>query len=292
MKYSATVPAKEPTKAKTKIYVALATYANNLRRDTHQSLVEIYSAAGRAMFPDVEFMEGGIGGDGVARARNGLSQDFVLNSDATHFLCVDIDIRFQPYHVKRLLDADKDIIGGLYAAKQMNHRWIMNPLPDVPFDPRKGVQKVNETGTGLKLIKRKVFEDMIAAYPEIGYLCDGRPGRPMLWDFWSMGVVDSRYLSEDYYFDYRARKIGYEIYCDGLCQIVHEGLIGYPFTANLEVFDGMTIEAIYDLAVKMGCVKARDQEDLTNAYPCHFDGEVKTVPKIGERTADVLEVVT
>lgn len=250
-------------KPKKKVYVALATYANNIRRDTHQSLVAMYSAVYREMFPDVEFIEAGIGGDGVARARNGLAQDFILNSDCTHFLAIDVDIRFKPEHIRRLLDADKDIVGGLYAAKQLNHRWIMTELPGVPFVASNGVQKAWECGTGLKLIKRKVFEDMITAFPEIAYLCDGRPGRPVMWDFFSMGVVDGRYLSEDYYFDYRARKIGYDIHVDGLCQVVHEGFIGFPFTSNLPVFDDMTIDRVHDLALSLGNVQHRDQEGLT-----------------------------
>jgi hypothetical protein len=250
---------------KKKIYVALATYANNIRRDTHQSLVALYTGSGKALMPDVEFIEGGIGGDGVARARNGLCQDFILNSDCTHILFVDVDIRFLPEHVKRLVDADVDIIGALYAAKQLNHRWIMTELPGVPFDASKGVQKVYECGTGLKLVSRKVFEAQISAFPEIAYMCDGRPGRPVLWDFFSMGVVDGRYLSEDYYMDHRARKIGFDIYVDGLCQVVHEGFIGYPFTSNMPVFDKVTVDQIHDLAVQMGNDTHRDQEGLTRA---------------------------
>lgn len=252
-------------KPKKKVYVALATYANGIRRDTHQSLVAMYSAACRAMFPDAEFIEAGIGGDGVARARNGLAQDFILNSDCTHFLTVDVDIRFKPEHVRRLLDADKDIVGALYAAKQMNHRWIMTDLPGKPFVASDGVQKVFEVGTGLKLHKRCVFEDMIKAFPEIAYLCDGRPNSPVLWDFFSMGVVDGRYLSEDYYFDHRARKIGYDIHVDGLCQVAHEGFIEYPFTSNLKIFDDMTIEHVHDLAMSLGNVANREPEGLRRA---------------------------
>lgn len=251
------------TVTKKKVYVALATYANNIRRDTHQSLVAMYSAACRSMFPDVEFIEAGIGGDGVARARNGLAQDFILNSDCTHFLAIDVDIRFKPEHIRRLLDADRDIIGGLYAAKQLNHRWIMTPLQNAPFVESNGVQAVFETGTGLVLVKRKVFEDMISSFPEIAYLCDGRPGAPVMWDFFSMGVVDGRYLSEDYYFCNRARRIGYDIHCDGLCQVVHEGFIGYPFTSNLPVFDDMTIDRVHDLALSLGDTTHRDQEGLS-----------------------------
>lgn len=249
---------------KRKIYVALATYANNIRAETHQCLVAMYSAALRDMFPDVEFQEGCIGGDGVSRARNWLAQDFLLNTDCDSFLPIDVDIGWRPEHIKRLIAAEVDICGALYACKQMNHRWIMTELPDAPFVESKGVQKVYECGTGMVLIKRKVFEGMIQAFPEIAYLCDNPSSRGRVkWDFFSMGVVEGRYLSEDYYFCHRARKIGFDIHVDGLCQVVHHGGIGFPFTSNLKVFDDMTIDQVHELAVGKGNIEHRNKDDLT-----------------------------
>jgi len=64
-------------------------------------------------------------------------------------------------------------------------------------------------------------------------------------------------------FDHRARKIGFDIYVDGLCQVVHEGFIGFPFTSNMPVFDKLTVDEIHNLAVSLGNDSVKDQEGLT-----------------------------
>jgi hypothetical protein len=250
-----------------KIYLALPTYSNTVRRDFMLSLVAILmdSAGKKGIFPDVEFVIGSIGGDGVARARNSLTQDFLLNTDCTHILYLDVDIIFEPRHVRRLIDAQKPIVAGLYAAKQLAHRWIATDLPNELADPVTGLKRVQEAGTGIKLYERSVFEAMIGAFPEIAYLCDGSTDGVIKWDFFSMGVVNGRYLSEDYYCDYRARKIGFDVWVDTQCQVQHEGFIRYPYTSNVPVLDGMTIDHIYSLAEKLGSTTVHDAEGLRRA---------------------------
>lgn len=55
----------------------------------------------------------------ITRARNALTHGF-LNSDATHLLFIDSDIRFNPEDVVAMLKADKEVICGMYPKKEIN----------------------------------------------------------------------------------------------------------------------------------------------------------------------------
>ena len=55
----------------------------------------------------------------ITRARNALTHGF-LNSDATHLLFIDSDIRFNPEDVIAMLKADKEVICGMYPKKEIN----------------------------------------------------------------------------------------------------------------------------------------------------------------------------
>lgn len=250
-----------PVTHKKKVYLALPTYSNAMRRDFVMSLMTILWID---PIPNVEFVLGTIGGDGVARARNNLAQSFMLSSDCEMILCIDIDVIFTRDHVIKIIESvskKRPIVGANYAAKSMFHRWIRNDLPGEVADAE-GLLKVNEIGTGLKAYHRCYFEEVMGAFPEIQYFCDGGQGQLVKWDFFSMGVVDGRYLSEDYYTDYRARKIGIPVYCHTGVEIQHEGFALYPFTSNFPVFDGMTVNDVIALAKKTGNGEFRDPDGL------------------------------
>lgn len=257
-----TEPAKVPAKPERReVYVALPTYANTLRRDFVESLLMLLIRKDE-LFPNTDFIFGTTGGDGVARSRNGLTQQFLLATKASDIVFIDVDIGFQPEQFARLLSHPVDIVGASYPAKTMQHRWIYTDLPNEKADPATGLKKVMETGTGMKRYTRRPFELMIAAFPEIQYFCDGSSDQPVKWDFFSMGVVNGRYLSEDYYCDYRARKIGLDVYVDTQCQVTHDGHIRFPFYSNVEVFKGMSIDQLFSVAEKLGNINVRDADGL------------------------------
>ena len=55
----------------------------------------------------------------ITRARNGLAKAF-LDTDCTHLFFVDADIRFQAQDVIRMLNAEKEVICGIYPKKEVN----------------------------------------------------------------------------------------------------------------------------------------------------------------------------
>jgi hypothetical protein len=61
----------------------------------------------------------------ITRARNRLTNDF-LATDSTHLMFIDADITFNPEYIVRMLNADKDIICGLYPKKEIN--WAVSGI--------------------------------------------------------------------------------------------------------------------------------------------------------------------
>lgn len=175
-------------------------------------------------------------GDGVARSRNQLTADF-LASDCTHLLWIDCDLIFSVEHITRLLAQDVDLVGGLYPKKQEGPvEWVINHLPGSDTANERGLQEVRYIGTGFMLIKRRVFETMIAKHPEIVFTADYGTRRQEH-DLWPMGVFvypngDRRYLSEDWWFCQRARDLGFKVWADCGVVIKHLGTVAFPLRAQ------------------------------------------------------------
>jgi len=68
----------------------------------------------------------------ITRGRNALVQGF-MKTDCTHLMFVDADIRFNPNDVLTMLEADKEIICGIYPKKEINwnqvHKAALEGVP-------------------------------------------------------------------------------------------------------------------------------------------------------------------
>lgn len=246
---------------KKKVFIALPTYSNNMRRDFVMSLIGILWTD---PIPGIDWTIGTIGGDGVARSRNDLARNFLTTTACDIILFIDIDIVFQPHHVARILELvgpERPIIGGRYPAKTMEHRWIENDLPNEKPD-QDGLLRVMEVGTGFKAYHRSYFEKVRDAFPEIRYWCDGADTRDEAWDFFSMGVVNGRYLSEDYYADYRANRLGIPVFVDTRCELQHEGVFKYPFHSNMKVSSRVDLGTFVSMAEMLGAPGHNISEDV------------------------------
>jgi hypothetical protein len=190
----------------------------------------------------------------ISRARSTLLAAFLDNAAATHLLFVDADIGFEPEQVERLLSVNKEFAGALYPLKSID--WELIPQRCVEggesvkqaalsyvgtFCPEAERRREGDfvtgiyVGGGFQLIRRSAIERMIAAYPEThfksvhclpmsGVRRDGVQSSNLyaLFDC----VIDAEtgtYLSEDYSFCLRWRKIGGEIWIDGKSKLRHCG---------------------------------------------------------------------
>lgn len=197
----------------------------------------------------------------VPRARNNLVHQF-LQTDCTHLLFIDGDIEFQPEDVVSMLRQDTDVLGGLYAKKHINWQKIADIIHTMPDIPPQNLQhlasdyvfysknpitrldellEVEETGTGFLLIRRKVFLDMINAYPQLQYR-DTETNEYRYCFFTTpidshgsiTGNGTDRHLSEDYAFCYLWKKIGGKVMIAPWVALNHIG--NYSYTTDLSVF--------------------------------------------------------
>jgi hypothetical protein len=194
-----------------------------------------------------------MGGDSlITRSRSVLVSRFLDNPRATHMMFIDADISFEPEQFLRLLRLDKDFAAGAYPLKQIDWRALParalagEPLAEaglsyvgqlcggVELRREAGFATAKYAGTGFQLIKRRVFESMIAAYPELKFkavhtLTNETPNSDNLYALFEC-LIDPEtgaYLSEDYAFCTRWRALGGEIWLDLRSRLTHAGMSYY-----------------------------------------------------------------
>ena len=168
----------------------------------------------------------------VNRARNSCAAKF-LAGDATHLMFVDADIQFNPTDIVKLVAHDKDIVGGIYPQKTLPPKMVVNTLDN---GKREGdLVEVGTLGTGFMLIKRHVFEQMIAAgatkYTDAIGLNSLENNNQ--YDFFNC-TIDSngRYLTEDWSFCRKWRELNGQIWADTTIALTHVGY--YRFQPSME----------------------------------------------------------
>jgi hypothetical protein len=190
----------------------------------------------------------------ISRARSTLVAAFLDNPAATHLLFVDADISFEPQQVERLLRFDKEFSGALYPLKSID--WDLIPQRCVERGESVKQAAISYVGTfcseaerrqegdfatgiyvggGFQLIRRSAIERMIAAYPathfkSVHILPMSGVRRDVVQSSNLFALFDcvidpetGAYLSEDYSFCLRWRKIGGEIWIDVKSKLTHCG---------------------------------------------------------------------
>jgi hypothetical protein len=195
----------------------------------------------------------------ITRARNGMAYDF-LKSDATHLMFIDADISFNPKDIVRMIEADKDIICGLYPKKEINWHLVEQAVKkgidykDLPAYTGSFVvnlvggaheqtgdintpMEIDNGGTGFMLIKRNVFEalqDKVPTYTnDMIQIIDKNPQRKIIHEFFATSIDETtnRLLSEDYHFCKLARQNGFKVYAAPWANLTHTGT--YMFSGQL-----------------------------------------------------------
>ncbi len=141
----------------------------------------------------------------VNRARNSCAAKF-LSGDCTHLMFVDADIQFNPRDIVKLIQHDKDIVGGIYPQKTLPPKMVVNTLNN--GEQQGDLIEVGTLGTGFMMIKRSVFEKMIeeGATPYVDAIGLSPEENLNQYDFFQC-TIDSkgRYLTEDWSFCRRWR---------------------------------------------------------------------------------------
>ena len=159
----------------------------------------------------------------VNRARNSCAAKF-LSGDCSHLMFVDADIQFNPQDIVKLINHDKDIVGGIYPQKTLPPKMVVNTLNNGEHEG--DLIEVGTLGTGFMLIKRSVFEKMIeeGATPYVDAIGLSPKEDSNQYDFFQC-TIDSngRYLTEDWSFCRRWRQLGGKIWADTTIGLTHVG---------------------------------------------------------------------
>jgi len=148
----------------------------------------------------------------IAENRNCLAAR-AIRSGATHMMFIDDDMVFPEDTIMRLLAHNKDIMGVKYQPRQVssNHATGMfktNIEPDqIPTDR---IYPCDGVGTGIMLINLDVFKKI---------------ERP--WFDFITHEVGMIITGEDFYFCYKAKDAGCEVWADPTLQIGHIGDFTY-----------------------------------------------------------------
>jgi len=175
----------------------------------------------------------------VTRARNILSAMF-MESTASHLFFIDADIEFDVDSILRALAYDKDILAAAYPKKALpvqyaiNFKFLDPATKQVKIE--NGAVEVLDASTGFFCIKRRVFDKMREAYPELHYRNDSNIDEKFhkyCYSFFDTlhDPDDNRYLSEDYTFCRRWQKLGGEIWLDPNTKLNHVGT--YTFEGDV-----------------------------------------------------------
>jgi hypothetical protein len=221
----------------------------------------------------------------ITRARAYACDEF-MRSDATHMIFIDSDIGFNPNDVIAMLAMQNpdptvdnyDVVAGPYPKKCIawekvkvavdkgygdeNPNELSKFIGDFVFNPVEGngvIQlgqptEVGETGTGFMMIRRATFEKFAAAYPELSYKpdhvrtehFDGSREIMMYFDT----VIDpetKRYLSEDYFFCKKLRKIGGHVWLLPWIKLSHTGT--YIYDGSLADVGALNVSVTADAEV-------------------------------------------
>ena len=138
--------------------------------------------------------------------------------DATHIMFIDADMVFPTDGVDRLVEQDKDIIGGLYNKRTGDHGCVIfrkekDKLENISPDCLDRPFEVDTIGAGFLLIKMDIFKKM---EPPFFYY-----GDPSEFGLKKVPLFD---LGEDTTFCLKAKKNGYKVWCDPTIKLGHIGI--------------------------------------------------------------------
>ena len=215
----------------TRVHICMPCYGGMLTESTFMSYIKWANTA-RQLGLDWT-METMTNESLISRARNTLVAKFLNNPTSTHLMFVDADIGWEPWHLLVLLNAQKDVIGGLYPMKTLPIKWVVNGFDGA--EQEGDLQEVSKTGTGFMLVKRDVFEKL-NAHPAVKSF-NNDIGLPKELDqhlrtYYDTAVRENRYYSEDWTFCENWRDIGGKVWVDKRVLLKHTGTYVFDFQAQ------------------------------------------------------------
>ena len=194
----------------------------------------------------------------IQRGRNALADQFLNKTECTHLMFIDADIRFNPADILTMLQANKDVICGIYPKKEINWQSVeaavKNGVPPEQLTHYTGALVVNlkdyagevtvpvdkpveiwNGGTGFMLIKREVFKKLkphVNSYVNNVKVINSEQDFQRIHEFFPVFIDEHELLlSEDFGFCKKAREIGIKIWAAPWVRLGHFGT--YLFEGGL-----------------------------------------------------------
>jgi len=237
-----TPPAAKPV-LRPHVYFALPCYGGLIYESCFMSLLRFTTLAARAGLEwTVDTM---VNESLIPRGRNNLVAKFLSNPQATHLMFIDADIRWQPEYIFKMLETNKDVVCGLYPMKCVPPKFVINAIPNSVKEGQ--LEEVSTAGTGFMMIKRQCIESMVKAYPETKYNDNIRVGKeyePNMYALFDCSIdSDKNYLSEDWTFCYRWRKLGNKVWVHKDIILDHQGTYTFRGAEAAEHHNKLAAEA-------------------------------------------------
>jgi GT2 family glycosyltransferase len=149
-------------------------------------------------------------GSDLADNRNRIvAQTLNEENNFSHLLFIDSDMVFTPDLLQRMLKHDFDILGIPCNKRRLPLENNVQPLNPDDKDMPSTLFEAASVGTGVMLIKTRVFKKLPAPWFEFSYDEEGKR------------------VGEDVSFCRKAREQGFRIYCDPTISVQHLGLYAY-----------------------------------------------------------------
>lgn len=220
----------------------------------------------------------------ITRGRNNLVAMFMANEKATHFMFIDVDLGFDHEAIFRLLLSNQDVVGGVYPMKCLPVQYVVNTLTD-PMVIGKDLVEVYTLGTGFMLVQRHVVEKMIAAHPHLKYNDGNKFGpkyAPFMYALFDTMIDEhGNYLSEDWTFCYRWRKMGGKCFANTSIKLDHTGyhrFEGNPKTLQEHVLAKMVAHKTAQVQADFEAAKAASEAANAEAAPAAQDDTLPAQP--------------
>ena len=154
----------------------------------------------------------------------------LLEHGETHLFVAADDVIYPPDVIVRLVNADKDIVAGIYRKNLLHEIQPANYGDGTPetflLRLKAGGLHQTEVGSAHSMtIKRKVIEKMCADYPDLAY----KEGENTYHALFLPMIHNGLCFQDDWAFSLRARRSGFTIWDDFDCRLKHfcSGFLGF-----------------------------------------------------------------
>lgn len=150
-----------------------------------------------------------------------------LDVKADVIVFIDHDVSWRPEDLIKLIEADGDVVAGLYRFKQEGEVKYMGVLDDLDGQVqlrKDGCIKATRVPAGFLKVTRNAINKFMQAYPHLVY---GEASNPSV-DLFNHGAHKGAWWGEDYAFSRNWIDVGGEIWVIPDVSLTHHGAEDYP----------------------------------------------------------------